>query len=135
MASVAFHQFNQLKTSDEVKLFQGCDGYGDGEQSRDFVYVDDVVDVNLWFLDHPDKSGIFNVGSGRSQPFNDVANAVIKGCGKGKINYIPFPEHLKGHYQSFTQANIQALRKAGYKKEFKTVEQGVSEYVAWLKQQ
>lgn len=135
MASVAFHQYNQLKTGDEVKLFEGCDGYGDGEQRRDFIYVGDVVDTALWFLENPDKSGIFNLGTGRSQPFNDVANAVIKAAGKGKIKYIPFPEHLKGHYQSFTEADISALRKAGYEKSFKTVEEGVAEYVSWLKTQ
>lgn len=135
MASVAYHHYKQLKVSGEVKLFQGCDGYGDGEQRRDFVYVDDVVNVMLWFLMHADKSGIFNLGAGRSQPFNDVGNAVIKACDKGKINYVPFPEHLIGHYQSFTEANISALRTAGYDAEFKTVEQGVSEYVAWLNQQ
>lgn len=135
MASVAFHHYNQLKTGDEVKLFEGTDGYGDGEQRRDFVYVGDVVDAALWFFKNGEKSGIFNLGTGRSQPFNDVANAVIKACGKGKIKYISFPDHLKGHYQSFTEADIGALRKAGYRKEFKTVEQGVSEYVAWLEQQ
>lgn len=132
MASVAFHNHNQLKEGDVVKLFEGCEGYGDGEQRRDFVYVGDCVDVNLWFMDNPDKSGIFNLGTGRSQPFNDVANAVLSYHKRGKLEYIPFPDHLKGRYQSFTEADISALRAAGYDREFKTVEQGVHEYLAWL---
>lgn len=129
MSSVAFHFNNQVKDSGKLKLFEGCDGYGNGEQRRDFVYVDDVTDVNLWFLDNPDRSGIFNLGTGRSQTFNDVANAVIAWHGKGEIEYIPFPEHLKGRYQSFTEADIGALRAAGYDQPFKTVEQGVAAYL------
>lgn len=129
MASVAFHLHQQLPKTGVVKLFEGCDGYGNGEQRRDFVYVDDVVGVNLWFLDHPNKSGIFNVGTGASQTFKDVANAVINWHGKGQLEYIPFPDHLKGRYQSFTQADISALRSAGYDKPFKTVEEGVKAYL------
>ncbi|MEH6502867.1 MAG: ADP-glyceromanno-heptose 6-epimerase [Cycloclasticus sp.] len=132
MASVAFHLNNQLLEKGEIKLFAGCDGYGDGEQVRDFVYVDDVVDVNLWFLDNPRASGIFNCGTGRSQPFNDVANAVLDYHQKGNLSYIPFPDHLVGHYQSFTEADLTALRTAGYKQEFKTVDEGVKCYMAWL---
>ena len=132
MSSVAFHANTQVEESGVVKLFEGCDGYGDGEQRRDFVYVGDTVDVNLWFMDHPDKSGIFNLGTGRSQPFKDVANAVIDWHGKGRIEYIPFPEHLKGRYQSFTEADITALREAGYEAPFKTVEEGVKLYMDWL---
>ena len=132
MSSVAFHVNTQIHEAGKAKLFAGCDGYGDGEQRRDFVYVGDAVAVNLWFLDNPGKSGIFNLGTGRSQTFKDVANAVIAYHGKGHIEYIPFPEHLKGRYQSFTEADISALRGAGYQAPFKTVEQGVSEYMAWL---
>jgi len=133
MASVAFHFNNQIKENGEVKLFAGTDGYEDGEQRRDFIFIDDIVSVNLWFLQHPEVSGIFNVGTGRSQTFNDVANAVVKWHGgKGKISYIPFPPHLKGAYQSYTQADISALRKAGYDKVFHTVEQGVPLYLDWL---
>ena len=132
MSSVAFHANTQVEESGVVKLFEGCDGYGDGEQRRDFVYVGDTVDVNLWFMEHPDKSGIFNLGTGRSQPFKDVANAVIDWHGKGRIEYIPFPEHLKGRYQSFTEADITALREAGYEAPFKTVEEGVKLYMDWL---
>jgi len=132
MSSVAFHLDNQLKNGDSVRLFEGCDGYGDGEQRRDFIYVGDAVDVTLWFLEHPDKSGIFNLGTGRSQPFNDVAKAVIAWHGRGEIEYIPFPDHLKGRYQSFTEADIGALRTAGYDKPFLTVEEGVERYLDWL---
>lgn len=132
MASVAFHFNNQIRDGGNVQLFAGCDGYANGEQRRDFVYVGDVCDVNLWFLDHPERSGIFNLGTGRSQAFNDVANAVIKYHGKGEIDYIPFPENLKGRYQSFTEANISALRDAGYSAPFKSVEEGVQLYLAEL---
>lgn len=132
MASVAFHLNNQLKEHGKIRLFEGCDGYGDGEQRRDFIYVGDVVAVNLWFWQNPDKSGIFNLGTGRSQSFNDVANAVLAYHGKGELEYIPFPDHLKGAYQSFTEADMNALRVAGYDAPFKTVEQGVNEYMHWL---
>lgn len=134
MASVAFHFNNQIQHSGTLKLFSGCDGYADGEQKRDFVYVGDAVDINLWFLENPDKSGIFNVGTGRSESFNAVAQAVIAFHNKGKIEYIPFPDNLKGRYQSFTQADISKLRNAGYESELKTVAQGVREYMAWLMQ-
>lgn len=129
MASVAFHLNNQIQKDGKVRLFEGCDGYGPGEQRRDFVFVDDIVKVNLWFWQHADKSGIFNVGTGRSQPFNDVARAVIAWHGSGNLEYIPFPEHLKNHYQSFTEADITALRNAGYNDSFSSVEEGVKAYL------
>ncbi len=147
MASVAFHNFNQYRETGKVKLFGGYDGYADGTQSRDFVSVEDVVKVNLYFLDNPDKSGIYNLGSGRAQPFNDVAVATVNACrrheGKpalslaelvqqGILEYIDFPEALKGKYQSFTQADISKLREAGYQEPMLTVEQGVDRYVDWL---
>ena len=149
MASVAFHHFNQFRDAGKVKLFEGCDGYGNGEQKRDFVYVGDVAKVNLYFLDHPEKSGIFNLGTGRAQSFNElaVANANagrgLKGLPplaldelvrQGIIEYIPFPEALKGKYQSFTQADLTKLRAAGYDAPFLDVEQGVGQYVQWLNQ-
>lgn len=132
MASVAFHLNNQLPEQGKVKLFAGCDGYGDGEQRRDFIYVGDVVNVNLWLLENPTVSGIFNCGTGRSQSFNDVANSVIDWHQKGTLEYIPFPDHLKGRYQSFTEADMRALRAAGYDAPFKTVEEGVKLYLDWL---
>ena len=132
MASVAFHLRNQLLKDGRVQLFKGCDGYGDGEQLRDFIYVGDVVDVNLWFLDHPQVSGCYNVGTGRSQTFNNVAQAVLKAQGHGELHYIPFPEHLKGCYQSFTEADLTRLRDAGFDGTFLTVEEGVARYMEWL---
>lgn len=130
MASVAYHLHQQLLRGEKIKLFGEYDGYAAGEQSRDFVYVKDVVDVNLWFLDHNDVSGIFNCGTGRAQPFNDIANGVIDVCQSGEIEYIPFPEDLKGRYQSYTQADISALRELGYAQPFRTVEQGILDYLA-----
>ena len=132
MASVAFHLNNQLLETGEIKLFAGSDGYGDGEQVRDFVYVGDVVDVNLWFLENPTVSGIFNCGTGKSQPFNDVAKGVLDYHQKGSLSYIPFPSHLVGHYQSFTEADLTALRAAGCDLTFKSVSEGVKHYMQWL---
>ena len=135
MASVAFHFNNQIIENGVCRLFEGYDGYADGEQERDFVFVDDVVKVNLWLWDNPQISDIFNCGTGRCQSFNDVANAVINYHKKGKIEYIPFPDSLKGAYQSYTRADISRLHKAGYDEPFKTVEQAVPEYMDWLSQQ
>ncbi|HSN18586.1 MAG TPA: ADP-glyceromanno-heptose 6-epimerase [Gammaproteobacteria bacterium] len=132
MASTAFHFNNQIRDTGVCKLFQGSDGFGDGEQRRDFIHVDDVCAVNLWFWEHPKCSGIYNLGTGRAQPFNDVAKAVIKYHGKGKIEYIPFPDVLKGRYQSFTEADLTHLRSTGCDHQFMTVEQGVEKYMAWL---
>lgn len=132
MASVAFHLHHQLKKAGKVRLFEGSHHYGPGEQRRDFIFVDDVVNVNLWFWQHPEKSGIFNVGTGRSQPFNDIARAIIAFHGRGEIEYIPFPEHLKNHYQSFTEADISALRQAGYPHSFSDVADGVKAYLSRL---
>lgn len=130
MASVAFHHNNQLKNGDTVKLFGEYDGYGPGEQTRDFVYVKDVVKAMLWFADNTDKSGIFNLGTGKPQPFNDIAKAVIKHHGRGRVEYIPFPDHLKNAYQSFTQADLTNLRAAGYQGSFMSVEEGVADYLS-----
>jgi ADP-L-glycero-D-manno-heptose 6-epimerase len=132
MASVAFHFNNQVIADGEARLFEGTEGYGDGDQLRDFVYVDDICDVNLWYFDHPGISGIFNAGTGSPQSFNDVANAVIAWHGKGKIRYVPFPAHLKGAYQSFTQADLTQLRASGCEVEFRPVEVGVKDYLDQL---
>jgi ADP-L-glycero-D-manno-heptose 6-epimerase len=132
MSSTAFHFNRQIIEQKKARLFEGCDGMANGEQKRDFVYVDDVVDVNLWFLDHPEQRGIYNVGTGRAETFNTVAKAVIAWHKEGCIEYIPFPEHLKGAYQSYTQADISGLRQAGYTKDFLTVKQGVARYLDWL---
>jgi ADP-L-glycero-D-manno-heptose 6-epimerase len=132
MSSVAFHFNNQILASGKAKLFEGIDGYKNGEQKRDFIYVEDCADINLWFLEHPDKSGIFNIGTGKAKSFNDVAMAVLKWHGSGEIEYIPFPDSLKGAYQSFTEADISALRAIGYNKSFISVEEGVTKYLSWL---
>ena len=147
MASVAFHQFNQYQAEGKVKLFGEYGGYGPGGQMRDFVFIDDVVAVNLWFLDHPGQSGIFNLGTGKAQPFNDVAISVINALRKnqneaalsieeaargGLIDYIAFPPALVGKYQSYTQADLSALRAAGCDHAFADVQTGVAAYMQWL---
>jgi ADP-L-glycero-D-manno-heptose 6-epimerase len=134
MASVAYHLHEQIKVGQNPKLFEGWDGYSDGGQQRDFVYVDDVCKVNLWFFDNPEKSGIFNLGTGRAQSFLEVANAVIDYHQKGSVEFIPFPDELKGRYQSFTQADMTELRDAGYTEEFTDVAGGGARYLAWLDQ-
>ena len=146
MASVAFHHFNQFRSHGKVRLFEGSHGYANGEQRRDFVFVDDVVRVNLHFLERT-VSGVFNCGTGRAQPFNDVALAVVnamqsksapnkltlaQAVERGLIEYVAFPEALKGKYQAFTQADLTNLRAAGYEQPFQTVEQGTTRYVDWL---
>ena len=147
MASMAYHLFNQYRAEGYVKLFEGCDGYANGGQLRDFISVEDVVKVNMHFLDHPDQSGIFNLGTGKAQSFNDVAVATVNALrgARGEspltleemqqrqlIRYIPFPEQLKGKYQSYTQADAGALRAAGYNEPFLNVGQGVARYVNYL---
>ena len=150
MASVAYHQYQQFKADGKVKLFGEYGGYAPGAQMRDFVFIDDVVAVNLWFFDHPGQSGIFNLGSGRAQPFNDVASSVVNTlrtqqgqpaldvasmAQQGLVDYVPFPDALRGKYQCYTQADLSALRAAGCNHTFADVHQGVAQYVQWLSQQ
>ena len=150
MASVAFHQFHQFQADGKVKLFGDYGGYTAGGQMRDFVFIDDVVAVNLWFLDHPDQSGIFNLGTGKAQPFNDVAISVInalrtsqneaplsieEAARGGLIDYTPFPAALVGKYQSYTQADLSRLRAAGCDHAFADVQSGVAAYMAQLNAQ
>jgi ADP-L-glycero-D-manno-heptose 6-epimerase len=150
MASVACHHFGEIRAQGKVKLFAAYGGYGPGEQTRDFVYVEDVVAVNLWFLRHPERSGLFNVGSGRAQPFNDVAHATLNAMRaqrgeaplrlaeqieRGLIEYIPFPEALIGKYQCRTEADLAALRAAGCDVAFVDVATGVRRYGEWLVRQ
>jgi ADP-L-glycero-D-manno-heptose 6-epimerase len=147
MASVAFHHFNQIRDTGKVKLFGDYGGYGPGQQSRDFVFVDDVVAVNLWFLQNPGASGIFNLGTGRAQPFNDVAVATVNAAralkgeaalplaelvSRGLIEYIAFPTALVGKYQCFTQADLTQLRAIGCDHGFADVAMGVRAYAGWL---
>jgi len=146
MASVAFHHFNQFRADGKVKLFEGSHGYGNGEQRRDFIHVDDVVRGNLFFWDKP-ASGIYNLGTGRAQGFNDVALTVVNtlreaaGLGpltlphaveQGLIEYIQFPAALRGKYQAFTQADVTRLRAAGFREPMMSVEHGTAAYVRWL---
>jgi ADP-L-glycero-D-manno-heptose 6-epimerase len=146
MASVAFHHFKQYRSEGRVKLFAGYDGYDNGEQKRDFVYVADVVRVNMAFLENG-VSGIYNLGTGRAQSFNELAVATVNSCrqldglpalpltelvAQGAIEYVAFPEALKGKYQSFTEADLTHLRRAGYREEFSTVAEGVADYIRWL---
>lgn len=143
MASVAYHQYFQYRRTGKVKLFEGCLGYDNGAQLRDFVYIDDVVNVLMHFLDKP-VSGIYNCGTGRAQPFNDVALSVVNSLreaeGKsafgleeavaaGEIEYIPFPEALKGKYQAYTQADLTKLRAAGCDVSFRSVQEGTRAYM------
>lgn len=140
MASVALHAWRQLASEGRVKLFEGAAGYRDGEQRRDFIHVDDAVKVNLYFLEHRGRSGIFNCGTGRAQSFNELAAAVINAArgtraepselaAQKLIEYIPFPPQLAGRYQSFTEADLSQLRAAGYAGEFMDVASGVAAYV------
>jgi len=134
MASVAFHLHQQILKGENPKLFGAYDGYEAGGQSRDFIFVEDVAKVNLWAWQQG-VSGIYNLGTGRAQPFRDIAEAVIAYHGKGKITYIDFPEHLKGRYQSFTQADMSVLRAAGYTDAFADVATGTKAYLTWLTEQ
>lgn len=129
MASVIFHLNQQLLDENVVYLFQGCGGYGDGEQRRDFIYIEDVIDVNLWFYENKNISGIFNVGTGVSRSFNDVAKSVIAWHGKGEIKYKNFPDTLINSYQSFTEAELARLRNAGFNKKFTPLESGINFYL------
>ncbi len=131
MASMVYQLYRQLKHNGRARLFEGTGGYRDGEQRRDFVFVRDVVSVNRFFASRPAPvKGIFNVGTGASRSFNDIARALIKSLGKGEIEYIPFPESLQGKYQSFTEAEVSALRAAGYSQGFASIEQGIAESAA-----
>lgn len=129
MASVAYHFDRQLEAEGEVRLFEGTGGYDDGEQRRDFVYVDDICALKLWLYDNPQVSGIFNAGTGRAQTFNELAKAVIDWHGKGQIRYVPFPAHLEGAYQSYTEADLDLLRATGCPTDFRPVERGVRDYL------
>ncbi len=132
MASLVYHLDRQLRDQGAVRIFSGSHGFGDGEQRRDFVYIDDVVAVCLWFLEHGQHSGIFNLGSGRGRSFNELARAVTAWHGKGTIEYIPFPKELTDHYQPFTEADLGALRALGYDQPFIALEEGVRKYLDWL---
>ena len=131
MASVVFHAYNQIKETGRMKLFRSHHpGYKDGEQRRDFVYVKDVVDVVLYLMEERPVSGIFNLGSGKASPFRDLVTFTFRAMGCDvNIDYIDTPEDIRDKYQYFTEANMSKLRSAGYKSPFRTLENGVTEYV------
>lgn len=132
MASVIYQLYYQLKKTGVINLFKGIDGYEDGEQKRDFIYVDDVAKVNLFFYNHSDKNGIFNCGTGNAMTFNFLAKKLIEENKKGVIKYIDFPEELKDKYQNFTKAELSKLLKAEYKQGFISLEKAIEEYYNYL---
>lgn len=134
MASIAYQMYNQIKNTGVIKLFKGTDGYADGEQKRDFIYVKDVAKVNIWCWKNEIESGIYNCGTGNATTFNALANAVISALGTGKIEYIDFPETLQGKYQSFTQADTRKLLRAGYDGGFTNINDAVKEYCQFLEE-
>ena len=131
MFSVMYSFFYQLEKCNQIKLFKGSHGYDDGEQRRDFIHVEDTIKVKKWLMENK-VSGIFNVGTGTSRSFNDVARNVISAFKKGQIEYIDFPDGLKEQYQAFTQADISNLINSGYNNDFISLEEGVEKYVRWL---
>ena len=132
MASI-FHQlYRQIAATGKAKLFKGTDGYEDGGQRRDFVYVKDVVKVNLWFWEHKGASGIYNCGTGTAHTYNEAAEAVIEAMGRGEIQYIDFPEILRGKYQNYTEADPKKLLAAGYDGGFTDFKTAVKEYCGFL---
>lgn len=131
MASIIYQLYKQFMNSNEINLFEGTDGFDHGEQRRDFIHVDDVVNANLFFLKHAFKNGIYNVGTGKSRSFNDVANIILSIKKTGKINYIPFPPSLRGKYQSFTEANIFNLRNSGFNEPLQSLESGIPQTLAY----
>lgn len=132
MASIAYQLYHQMKQQGFVKLFKGIDGYADGEQLRDFVYVKDVVKVNLHFFENGGTNGIYNCGTGKARSFNDVAKAVIAHFDTGHIEYVDFPDGLRGKYQNYTQADLAHLTAAGYQGGFHSLEAAVAEYCKFL---
>ncbi len=132
MASVAYHVFQQLSTERNARLFKGTGGFDDGGQMRDFVYVEDAVALNLWFMENKHVSGVFNAGTGQPRTFNDVANTLIKLMAKGEIEYVDFPANLTGKYQSYTCADLVQLRESGCKYKFHSLEEGLKKYLDWL---
>jgi len=131
MRSVVHKAFEQVRDTAQVKLFKsGNPKYNDGEQMRDFIYIKDAVDMTLHFLKHKDKSGLFNVGSGKARTWKDLINALFTAMDiPKKIVYIDLPEHLADKYQYFTEANLTKIKKAGYKKTITSLEDGVTDYV------
>jgi ADP-L-glycero-D-manno-heptose 6-epimerase len=131
MASVIFHSFNQIKQNGKVKLFRSHkDGFEDGEQLRDFVYVKDVVAVCYWLMENKPASAIYNLGTGNARSFNDLVKSTFAGIDlQPVIEYINMPEDIRDKYQYFTEAKMEKLQAAGYKAPFYCLEDGVDDYV------
>ena len=131
MRSVVNKAFKQIQETGKVKLFKSLNlDYKDGEQKRDFIYIKDAVDMTLYFLDHKDKNGLVNVGSGKARTWNDLVTALFNAMGKPvNIEYIDLPEHLAEKYQYFTEAKLDKIKKAGYAQKPSSLEEGVTEYV------
>lgn len=129
MASMVDQLADQLRREGRGRLFGASHGVGPGEQQRDFVHVDDVADVVVWFLDHTDRAGIYNCGTGEPRSFNDLAAAVVAHVG-GQVEYVPFPESLTDLYQARTAADLDRLRAAGYAGSFRRLEEGVAQTLA-----
>jgi ADP-L-glycero-D-manno-heptose 6-epimerase len=129
MASMVYQLYCQLHDTGKARLFEGSDGYGNGEQRRDFVFVEDVVKVNLFFAEGPTRKGIVNCGTGQSRSFNDIANTIISVLGTGSTEYIAMPESIRGKYQSFTQADLTNLWQLGYEEPFTSLEDGIAQCV------
>ena len=133
MSSMALQAYEQIETTRKIRLFKGCENIKDGEQRRDFVYIDDVISIVMFFIDNPFKKGIYNVGTGKARSFNELARALIDCYGAGEIEYVPFPDKLVGKYQNYTQAELSALRSVGYNNEFVSLEDGIKKYMEILK--
>ncbi|MCZ7603402.1 MAG: ADP-glyceromanno-heptose 6-epimerase [Melioribacteraceae bacterium] len=131
MRSVVHKSFEQIRDTGKVKLFKSTDAkYEDGGQMRDFIYVKDAVDMTLFFLENIDANGIYNIGTGHARTWNDLVTSVFNSIGKQvNIEYIDMPQHLLGKYQNFTEAKIEKIKSAGYKKEITSLEKGVEDYV------
>lgn len=132
MASLIFQKYHELKEKGKITLFEGTAGYENGGQIRDFIYVNDVVKVLFYFWEQPELSGIYNCGTGTGHTFNEFVKGIIDYCGTGSIEYVPFPEILKGKYQSFTTADTTKLTDAGYDKGFTPLVDAVKEYCELL---
>lgn len=131
MASVIFHGFNQIKNTEKIKLFRSHkEGYGDGEQMRDFVYVKDVIEVCHWLMHHRKDSGIYNLGSGKARTFIDLARNTFRAMDMPEqIEFIDTPEDIRDKYQYFTEADMRKLQSIGYSTPFHTLEEGIADYV------
>lgn len=135
MRSVIAKVFDGVSRGEKMRLFRSyVEQYPDGEQKRDFVYVKDAVDIVYYFMEHPDKKGIFNVGTGKARSWNDLARGIFAAVGRpAQIEYIDMPEQIRDKYQYFTQADLSKLRNAGYSKQFRSLEESISDYAGYLK--